>query len=114
MSMSEIIITKLYGHTFIEAREPMIILLFSSTLSLMGSVTYRYIIHYSGFYYLSIKTGLSLILSILISGIMTKIYGITGAALASVIVELLSLTILNYFFKKQAVLKMHWHSIRGR
>ncbi|MEC5319393.1 polysaccharide biosynthesis C-terminal domain-containing protein [Brenneria populi subsp. brevivirga] len=114
MWAGEIIILKLYGSEFISAKEPMIILSFASTLSFMGSVTYRYIMHYSGFYYLSVKTALSLLLSLLLTGAMVKYYGIIGAAWATIIVEFFSLTVLNYFFKKQIVLKMHLFAIRGK
>ncbi|MCL2896803.1 oligosaccharide flippase family protein [Brenneria sp. WC1b.1] len=113
MAVGEKIILKLYGAEFISAHEPMIILSFASVLSFMGSVTYRYIMHYSGFFYLSIKTVLSLLLSILLTGPMVKHYGIIGAAWAVVIVEFLSLTVMSYFFKRKSVLNMHLLAIKG-
>ena len=114
ISLSGIVIDKLYGAEYALAREPLIVLALASVLSFMGTVTYRYIMHYSGFYYLSIKTVFTLVISVLITGYMVKCYGIIGAAWATVIVELLSLTLLNYFFKNHAVLKLHLFSIRGR
>ncbi|WP_297199106.1 oligosaccharide flippase family protein [uncultured Pluralibacter sp.] len=111
---SGFLIPKLYGAEFTLAREPLMILSIAATLSFMGSVTYRYIMHHSGFYYLSIKTVFSLVFSIAITGYLVKEYGITGAAWAAVTTELVSLTVLNYFFKQRAVLKMHLFTLRGR
>ncbi|EMO7187089.1 oligosaccharide flippase family protein [Pluralibacter gergoviae] len=114
VALGGFIIDRLYGAEYALAREPLIILSLAAMLSFMGTVTYRYIMHYSGFYYLSIKTLFTLVISVMITGGLVKHYGIIGAAWATVIVELLSLTLLNYFFKNHAVLKLHLFSIRGR
>lgn len=114
VTLGGVVIDGLYGDEYALAREPLVILSLASALSFMGTVTYRYIMHYGGFYYLSVKTVFTLVISTLITGFMVKRYGIAGAAWAAVIVELLSLTLLNYFFKNRAVLKLHLYSLRGR
>lgn len=114
ISTSGFFIPRLYGAEFLLAREILIILSIAATLSFMGSVTYRYIIHHAGLYYLSIKTVFSLAFSIAITGYLVKHNGIIGAAWAAVMTELMSLTVLNYFFKHRTVLKMHLFTFRGR
>ncbi|MHB6564947.1 oligosaccharide flippase family protein [Klebsiella pneumoniae] len=113
IALGDRIILNLYGNEFISAKEPMIILSFSATLSFMGSVTYRYITHYSGFLYLSTKTTISFLLSLVLAVMMIKRYGIIGAAWSNIIVEFISLTILNYFFKRKSIFRLHLFAIKG-
>ena len=97
----------LYGEKYIDAYVLGIIVCFSTIISTLGFVTNRYIVKYSGYSYLSKKTLLILIISIPLSAVMVSIYGVIGAAYSLIIIELLSLTIMNYFYKNYLVFKMH-------
>lgn len=101
------IIHLLYGDEYKEAYIPVVILCFGTLLSSTGSIAYRYIIKHSGYAYLSKKMVAVFLISIPLSYFLTKYYGITGAAISVVAVEFLSLTIMNYFFNKALILKLH-------
>ena len=105
------VINILYGERYVGAYVPVLILSVGTMFSLMGSVAYKYVIKYSGFSYLSKKMIFILIFSIPTSFFLTKYYGINGASISVVLVELLSLTIMNYFFKNRIVMKMHFRSL---
>jgi len=105
------ILNLLYGPEFSGAYLPMIILCVATLFSALGTVSYRYIVKYSGFSFLSKKMVFVLILSAPLSMLLVNWAGIVGAAISVVIVEFLSLTIINYFFKEKIVLRMHLMSI---
>ncbi len=43
---------------------------------------------------------------------MIKIFGLKGAAYSVLIIEILSLTIMNYFFKKGLIFNLHKETLR--
>lgn len=97
----------LYGKSYASAYQPMLILCLASLFSSLGTVAYRYVIRMSGYYFLSKKMLLLLIISIPLSYFFTKLYGINGAALCTVFIEFLSLTVMNYFFSNAVIWKIH-------
>lgn len=97
----------LYGADFSVNNKVLIILSISTLLSSLGIVSSRYIINKSGYSYLSIKMTFMMIISIPISYFAVFKNGIIGAAISVLIIEILSLTIANYFFKNGYVLKLH-------
>lgn len=105
--LGKFVILHLYGEQFIGAYKIGVIVCFSTVISTIGFISNRYIIKHSGYGYLSKKTLLILLLSIPISAFMVSYFGILGAAYSIVIIEILSLTAMNYFFRNFAVLKMH-------
>ncbi|WP_072927949.1 oligosaccharide flippase family protein [Nissabacter archeti] len=107
----EHLLSFLYGEAFKTAYVPMLILCLGTLFSSLGAVAYRFIIKYSGYRYLSVKTVVVLVLSLLTSYFLTRYYGLAGASLSFVLVEFFSLTLLNYFFNNGAILKMHLHTI---
>ncbi len=52
-----------------------------------------------------------LILSIMLNVIFINLWGIIGAAIATLATEFISLTLLNYLFKGGIVLKLHAYKI---
>lgn len=107
MLFGKFIILKLYGVDYIKSYDLLIILCFSTVITSLGFISNRYIVKLSGYSYLSKKTLIILLLSIPISVMMVYFFGIYGAAYSVLIIELVSLTIMNYFFKNGIVLKMH-------
>lgn len=48
-----------------------------------------------------------LFISIPLSSLFTYCWGIVGSAYSVITIELMSLTVFNYFYNKRVVLKMH-------
>lgn len=101
------IIFILYGNDYLAAYKILVILCLSTIVTSLGFISNRYIVKLSGYNYLSKKTILILLFSIPISIAMVYQWGLYGAAYSVLIIELLSLTIMNYFFREGVVLKMH-------
>lgn len=101
------IIFILYGNDYLAAYNILVILCLSTIVTSLGFISNRYIVKLSGYNYLSKKTILILLFSIPISIAMVYQRGLYGAAYSVLIIELLSLTIMNYFFREGVVLKMH-------
>lgn len=101
------IIFILYGNDYLAAYNILVILCLSTIVTSLGFISNRYIVKLSGYNYLSKKTILILLFSIPISIAMVYQWGLYGAAYSVLIIELLSLTIMNYFFREGVVLKMH-------
>ncbi|EIW1515205.1 oligosaccharide flippase family protein [Klebsiella pneumoniae] len=101
------IIFILYGNDYLAAYNILVILCLSTIVTSLGFISNRYIVKLSGYNYLSKKTILILLFSIPISIAMVYQWGLYGAAYSVMIIELLSLTIMNYFFREGVVLKMH-------
>lgn len=108
------LILKLYGADFVLAKTPMIILSASTVIAFLGTVTYRYIVNYSGYPYLAVKSLLVLIVSVPLTWLFVKYYGLNGAAYSSFLIELISLTIMNYFFRKKSIRELHFIALSLR
>ncbi|KLN97454.1 hypothetical protein VK86_04685 [Moellerella wisconsensis] len=120
ISLIVLIAIYLFGHFFIDllfgqayerANDILLILCLSTMFSSLGMISTRFIIRYSGYSFLSKKMFLMVILSIPISYIMISNLGLKGAAYSVLTVEILSLTIMNYFFKNGIILKLHIKTI---
>ncbi|EPH0539875.1 oligosaccharide flippase family protein [Klebsiella pneumoniae] len=107
VSLGHGILIILYGDAYASAYYPMVLLCIGSLFSALGTVSYRYIVRLSGYYYLSKKMLCLLFFSIPLSYVLILFYGIIGAALSFVIVEFLSLTVMNYFFNNGIIWELH-------
>ncbi len=105
--LSKYFLFKFYGDKYLEAFQPLLILCFSTLVSALGTISSRYIAKYSGYFYLSVKTIIVTILSLVLNYFMILFYGVIGAATSTLIIEILSLTLMNYFFRNRLVLKLH-------
>lgn len=101
------VILLLYGEQYINSYGIIIILCISTVITAMGFISNRYIVKLSGYKYLSKKTLIVLALSIPISTVMVYFFGVYGAAYSVLIVEFLSLTVMNYFFNNGVIFKVH-------
>ena len=97
----------LYGADYIKAASFLPLIVIATTLSTLGTISYRYMIKLNGYRYLSIKMFVVSLLSVPLAYFLIRKYGVTGAAMCFIIIELFSLTVGNYFFKKGVVLDMH-------
>lgn len=101
------LIKNLYGIDFVEAVKLLPYIVLATLLSALGTISYRYIIKLNGYKYLSIKMLVVSLISIPLSYLFIRNYGIFGAAYFFIAIEFLSLTIANYLFKNGCILKMH-------
>lgn len=101
------IVNILYGVKFIYSIKLLPFIVFATMLSALGTISYRYIMKFNGYKYLSVKMLIVSLLSIPISYFLIQKYGVLGAAYCFILVEFFSLTIANYFFKNGCILKMH-------
>ncbi|ELY7231708.1 hypothetical protein L421_03444 [Klebsiella variicola] len=97
----------LYGGDYVSAFTPLVILSFSTMISSLGIISARFIARFSGYTFLSKKMLSVVIFSFIINIPLIYYYGMLGAAVATLLTELLSLTIFNYLFRRGIVLKMH-------
>lgn len=103
----ELIIDYLYGEKFKELNSIILYIIFASTLSSLGSITYRYMLKYNAYKYLMIKMFILSLISIVTSYLFIKEIGLYGAVYNYILIEFLSLTFFNYFFQRGRVLRMH-------
>ncbi|RSC22471.1 MULTISPECIES: oligosaccharide flippase family protein [Acinetobacter] len=98
-------INKLYGSAYISAFEISLILIMATIFSNFGQVYARYMFLFNGFKYLMYKTFFLMVFGVILAYILISKYQIFGAAYTILIVEFLSLTLFNYFFRNFDVLK---------
>lgn len=96
-----------YGDAYLDAVAPTVWLCLGAMFGLLSSVMDRYIIKYNGYLYLVKKTFFVLLICLVSSAVLVPLYGLTGAAFSVVLTELLSFTLLNYFFTAQPMLSIH-------
>lgn len=94
------IIDLIYGKAYHAAAGILLIGAFTTCVSVMGTVAYRVIIMNAGFRFVAIKMLLIAVLNIALNSYLIPLYGIEGAAFATLLSEFSSLFILNAFFRK--------------
>jgi len=104
----------LYGDKYMDSVRIIPIIIVGTMFSSLGTICYRYIIKESGYSYLAKKMSLCCVLTVPLSWIMISAFGINGAAYCFLIVEILSCTLLNYFFKNKTIIKMHLNIFKSR
>lgn len=107
------IIQFLYGNAYLQAIDIIPIIIIATSLSGLGTVSYRFLIKKNAYKYLSIKMFAISIFSILISFVLIRHYDVYGAAWCFVIIEFISCTIANYFFSNGIVFKTHLNIFLG-
>lgn len=102
------IIDRLYGVEYLQSFDSVLIIIFSSMLSSLGIIVARFMIKDGGYSFLSKKTVLVTFFSIPLSFSLIHYKGLIGAAWSMLIVEFLSLTFFNYFYKKGLIFKIQF------
>jgi len=103
----KLLLSTLYGPAFISSYGVTLPLIISTGVSALGMPASRFIVHFSGYSFLGKKTLITCGIGFIINYLMIKYYGLYGAAYSTLIIEVLSLTFFNYFFRKISVFKMH-------
>ncbi|WP_347568904.1 oligosaccharide flippase family protein [Pantoea sp. MQR6] len=104
----------LYGDNYMDSVNIIPIIIIGTMFSSLGTICYRYMIKESGYSYLAKKMILCCILTIPLSWLMISSFGINGAAYCFLTVEILSCTLLNYFFRNKTIIKMHLNIFKTR
>lgn len=107
----EQIIIALYGHEYTQSGSLITLLSLATCFSAMGTVAYRYMVKEGGFNYLLKKIVCLMVISLPLSWWLIQGYGIMGAAWSVFISELLSLTVMNYFFNNGVIQKIQVSSL---
>ncbi|WP_074012977.1 flippase [Candidatus Sodalis sp. SoCistrobi] len=94
------IIDLIYGKAYHAAAGILLIGAVTTCFSVMGTVAYRVIIMNAGFRFVAVKMPLIAVLNIALNSYLIPLYGIKGAAFATLLSEFSSLFILNAFFRK--------------
>ncbi|MFX6101291.1 oligosaccharide flippase family protein [Acinetobacter baumannii] len=107
--LANVIIQWLYGSAYLEAQYLVLILALSTMCSGLGTVSARLMIKQESYHYISKKMALVALSALPISYIMVKSYGLQGAAYSVLLIEFLSLTLFNYFYKNGLIFKIHFY-----
>lgn len=107
----EKIIIALYGHEYTQSGSLITVLSIATCFSAMGTVAYRYMVKEGGFNYLLRKIVCLMVISVPLSYWLIQQHGIMGAAWSVLISELLSVTVMNYFFKNGVIKKIQVSSL---
>lgn len=113
------IVNLLYGNAYQEAYELIVILGLATLCSGLGTISARFLVKEESYRYISRKMMCVAISALPISYIMIYFFGLKGAAYSVLIIELLSLTFFNYFYKNGLIFKIHFfpffkHSLKFR
>lgn len=106
------LIITLYGKDYTQSGSIITLLSWATCFSAMGTVAYRYMVKEGGFNYLLIKILCQMVISLVISWLFIRAWGLTGAAWSVFVTELLSLTVMNYFFKNGVILRIQLSSLK--
>ena len=105
--LGEWIVAWLYGVEYRASSDLLPYIVIATLLSALGTISYRYMIVFNAYKYLSIKMFSMAFLSVIISYFFIRAYGIWGAVICFLFIEFISGTIANYFFNNGVILKTH-------
>ena len=102
------IIALLYGNAYLPAVPLLIVMACAGMFSGLGTAAARLIIREEGYSYISKKMLCMAICSVPIAYICIQYFGLIGAAYSIAVIELLSATLFNYFYKNGIIFKVHF------
>ncbi|MFA9500036.1 oligosaccharide flippase family protein [Mannheimia sp. E30BD] len=105
----ELIIVLLYGEQYKEASDIIIFIIISCCFSGLATISEKYLFKFNEYDYLNKKTIRLCILNFILSFVMIKIYGIYGAVLSVLLLQMISATIYNYLFRFKEGLILETH-----
>lgn len=106
--LGEWILNFLYGSDYRDAYELILILGLATLCSGLGTISARFLVKEESYSYISKKMICVAITALPISYVMIYNFGLIGAAYSVLIIELLSLTFFNYFYKNGLIFKIHF------
>lgn len=102
------LVNTLYGNAYLEAYKLIVILGIATLCSGLGTISARFLIKEEGYSYISKKMICVALSALPISYLMIYNFGLIGAAYSVLLIELLSLTLFNYFYKSGLLFKIHF------
>lgn len=93
------IIYLVFGIEFIEAKNVFVIVMWSASFAAMGSLSVRYLIVEGMEKKIAFRTFVALIVNIALNIVLIPLYGIEGAAIATLIAIIVGNYLINYFDK---------------
>lgn len=102
------IITLLYGSAYLPAVPLLVVMACAGMFSGLGTAAARLIIREEGYSYISKKMLCMAVCSVPLSYFCIKYFGLMGAAYSIALIELLSATLFNYFYKNGIIFKVHF------
>ncbi|NDL62587.1 flippase [Acerihabitans arboris] len=100
---SKDIIQLIYGDAFMDSASILLICGLTSLCSVLGTISYRIILMHSGYRFVALKMPVIALLNIGLNYHFIPLFGIKGAALSTLLSEVISLLVLNAMFKKGLV-----------
>lgn len=110
-TLGERILNFLYGSDYRDAYELILILGLATLCSGLGTISARFLVKEESYSYISKKMICVAITALPISYVMIYYFELIGAAYSVLIIELLSLTFFNYFYKNGLLFKIHFFPI---
>lgn len=109
------IISLLYGNAYLPAVPLLVVMACAGMFSGLGTAAARLIIREEGYSYISKKMLCMAICSVPIAYLCIQYFGLMGAAYGIALIELLSATLFNYFYKNGIIFKVHfWFLYRSK
>ncbi|AHG22099.1 polysaccharide biosynthesis protein [Chania multitudinisentens RB-25] len=93
------IIKLLYGEAFEPAAGILALSGLTAMFSVLGTVSYRSMVLFAGYRFIAIKMPLVALANVLMNLVLIPRYGLTGAAISTLLAEFLSFFVLNSFFR---------------
>lgn len=100
------ILNYLYGTSYAKAYNVTFFLILSTCLSGLGMSISRYIISLDGYAYLAKKSFFVVLVGAPAAVFLISHYGLIGASLSALFIELLSVSVMNLFFKTRTILNL--------
>ena len=102
----DFLIKLLYGRDYNSAYYVGFFIVITTILSNLGQLYSRVMFYYNDFKYLMYKTFVCTLLGLAFGIVLIKKFGLYGAAINNLVVEILSLTIFNFFSKKVSIFRV--------
>ena len=93
------IVALMFGESYRQTATILALCSVTSLFSVMGTVSYRAIVLFSGYRFIAIKMPLAALANVVMNFILIPRYGIMGAAISTLITEFISFFVLNSFFR---------------
>lgn len=109
----DIVIELLYGTEYKLAADNLPLYAVTILFATYSGLSEKYILRLRGYDYLFKKMMALLIIAIPISYGFILIWGLKGAVLSTILIEFLTTTLLNYFFRKGEIIRLHIFIIKN-
>ncbi|MCP1106072.1 flippase [Serratia nevei] len=100
------IVTLMFGEHYRQTASILALCSVTSLFSVMGTVSYRAIVLFSGYRFIAIKMPLAALANVAMNVVLIPRYGIMGAAISTLSTEFISFFVLNSFFRRGKITRL--------